>query len=367
METMKTSAGGAGEEEFLSLREILVMILRHRWPVAIFVAALTAAAGAFFFLQPSIYKAEGYLQVIPPVSLEGKVDRELFETRVVSHLQRASSAFIAKDVAAALSATGYQFTPLKLEQKIAITRPPKTDLIRMVVEDKSADTAKLIVRQWIAHYLASFQHNNIRTALPQIRQLLKQSQGDFMELQAVVEKMRSLAALTAPLVTVSRAVDDRQLWNDLTQKATPDADAMKKLAEVHIKGQEQSSEYLGLKASLYQAEQSLASSTAKREFLLQVEQLLERRLATNGADGSTNPPATNAVLSDAETYVKMIIQNVEIVQFGEPGLIVSKRGAWKKTTMVFVGALILACLGAFLCEWGRGLLGSQSSSNARGA
>jgi len=357
-------SGGKGEEvaaedEFLSLRDILVMILRHRWPVAIFVLLVTLAAGIFFFIQPRPFKAEGYLQVIPPVSLEGRVDKDRFETMIVSHLQRVSSAFIAKNVAVALSAKGYPITPLKLEQMIKITRPPKTDLVRLVAQDKSAEYAMLIVRQWIKQYLVSFQKNNIRTTLPQVRLLLKKARADLLEQQAVVDKMKIQVGLTAPLVTISRAVDDRQLWDDLTQKTVPDPEVMKKLAEMHIKGQEQSSEYIGLKMALHKAEQLQSSAQARRDFYQEVERILEERISSNGSNPVAMPASTNTILSDAETYVKMVLQNVEIVQFGEPGLIVSRRGALKNTALVFMAALVLACLGAFLCEWGKGLLSSR--------
>ena len=132
----QTQSGGTGgnvssEDDFISLRDILAMILRHRWPIAIVVLVVTVAAGIFFLMQPRVYQAEGYLQVIAPVSLEGNVDKNLFETMIISHLQRASSAFLAKNVAAVLKTDGIDITPLELSRKIKITRPPKTDLIRL--------------------------------------------------------------------------------------------------------------------------------------------------------------------------------------------------------------------------------------------
>lgn len=346
------------QDEFLSLRDILVMILRHRWPIAIFVLLATLAAGILFFIQPREYQAEGYLQVIPLVSLEGKVDKDLFEAMIISHLQRVSSAFLAKNVAAELDAEGIHIVPLDLKKKIKITRPPKTDLIRLVAGETSPDKAMAIVRQWIRLYQASIQNNNIRTALSQIHLLLKQAQSDTMEKQAAVDKLKARVAETASLVTVSRAVDDRQLWSDLAQKTAPDTESLKKLSEIHIKGQEQSAEYINLKIALINTEQLLSSAQARRNFYQDVERMLEARANANGNDKGKKSEGESKD-SEAELYVQTILKSSEIIQFGEPGLISASRGALKKTALVFVGALFLACAGAFLGEWGKGILSSR--------
>jgi len=346
------------EEDFLSLRDILVMILRHRWPIAIFVLLATLAAGIYFIIQPREYKAEGYLQVIPPVSLEGKVDRDLFETIIVSHLQKVSSAFLAKNVADALKTNGIEITPIALSRNIKITRPPKTDLIRLVAGEKSPDNAIHIVRHWIRLYQESVQKNNIRATLSQVHLLLKQAQSDTMEKQAAVDKLKSQADQTASLVTVSRAVDDRQLWSDLAQKTAPDKESLKKLSEIHIKGQEQSAEYINLKITLNNAEQLLSSTRAKRAFYQDVERMLDARASANGND-KVKKSEGESKDSEAALYVQTILKNSDIIQFGEPGLISASRGALKKTAVVFVGALFLSCFCAFLYEWSKGILSSR--------
>ncbi|MFA5042705.1 MAG: hypothetical protein WC567_01800, partial [Kiritimatiellia bacterium] len=332
VETRTVSALGAGElEEFLSLRDILVMILRHRRAISLFVLLVTLAAGVFFVTRPRQYAAEGYLQVIAPVSPEGRVDKELFETMIASHLQKASSAYIAKNVATLLSDQGLKIAPLELEKQIKIARPPKTDLIRLVAGGSSADKALLIVRLWVREYLASIQKNNIHAALSQTRSLLKQAQSDLMEKQATANIMKAQVAQSAPLITLSRSVDDRQIWNDLSQKATPDPEALKKLSDIHIKGQEQSTEYINLKLSMLSAEQALSAVLARRNLYQEVERILDAKIALNGTYQADRTVSTNASLSEAERYVNVLMKSSEIVQFGEPGLISSSRGALKKT------------------------------------
>jgi len=363
VETQPMATSGTGippSEEFLSLRDILVMILRHRRAIFLVVLLATLVAGIFFITRPIQYEAEGYLQVIPQVSPEGLVDKDLFETMIVSHLQKASSAYIAKNVAGLLNNQGVKITPFELEKQIKITRPPKTTLIRLVAKETSADKALLIVRLWVREYLASIQINNIYAALSQARLLLKQAQSDLMEAQATVDKMRAQVAQSSPLITLSRAVDDRQIWSDLTQKPAPDPEALKRLSAIHIKGQEQSEEYINLKKAMLKTEQKLSELLARRNLYQEVDQLLEARISVNGSDKTVKIVAENKKhSSEAKLYVNTLIKSSDIIQFGEPGLIGATRGALKKTGLFFIASLGLACFGAFMCEWGKGLLSSS--------
>ena len=281
------SEGGSldegGPEEFLSLRDILVMILRHRWAILLIVLLATLAAGIFFITRPRQYKAEGYLQVVCPLSQKGLVDKGLFETMVASHLQKAASAYIARNVAGLLNSRGLKITPLALENQIKITRPPKTDLLRLVAGAASADNALLIVRLWVREYLGSIQKNNIHAALSRAHLLLKQAQSELMEKQAAVDTMRAQVAQSSPLITLSRSVDDRQIWSDLTQQAVPDPEALKKLSAIHIKGQEQSEEYINLKMSMLATEQALSAVLARRNLYQEVARILEAKIARNGS------------------------------------------------------------------------------------
>ena len=357
------SEGGSldegGPEEFLSLRDILVMILRHRWAILLIVLLATLAAGIFFITRPRQYKAEGYLQVVCPLSQKGLADKGLFETMIASHLQKAASAYIARNVAGLLNSQGLKITPLALEKQIKITRPPKTDLIRLVAGAASADNALLIVRLCVREYLGSIQKNNIHAALSRAHLLLKQAQSELMEKQAAVDTMRAQVAQSSPLITLSRSVDDRQIWSDLTQQAAPDPEALKKLSAIHIKGQEQSEEYIKLKMAMFSTEQALSAVLARRNLYQEVERILEAKIARNGSflDGQLLP--TNTPPAEAELYVNMLLKSSEIIQFGEPGLVSSTRGALKKTTLFFIVSLGLACFSAFMCEWGKGLLSSR--------
>ncbi len=341
-------------EEFISLRDIIAMILRHRRAVSLFVLLTTLAAGFFFFTRPRQYQAEGYLQIIPHASQQNRVD-ELFETTIASHLQKASSAYIAKNVSTRLSKRGVQITPLALEKHVKITRPPKTDLIRLTTARSSADEALLIVQQWVCEYLESIQKNNIYVALSQSHQLLKQAQAEMVEKQAKVNAIRAQFAQSSPLITLSRAVDDRQLWGELTQKTELEVETLKKLSTIHIKGQEQNKEYINLKLAMLETEQTLASALARRNLYQEVVRILENKVALNGSYKPDMTPLGESA-SEATIFVNTIMRGSDIIQFGEAGLISANRGALKSTGLFFLAVLGVACLGAFIYEWGKGLL-----------
>src|ERR1035437_6100055 len=103
-------------------------------------------------------------------------------------------------------------------------------------------------------------------------------------------------------------------------------------------------------------EQALSAVLARRNLYQEAAQILETRIVLNGTYQADKTTPTNAASSGAELYVNMLLKSSEIVQFGEPGLISAARGALKKTGLVFLASLALACFGAFMCEWGKGLL-----------
>ena len=81
-------------------------------------------------------------------------------------------------------------------------------------------------------------------------------------------------------------MDDRQIWSALTQKTATDPEALKKLSEIHFKGQEQSYEYINLKTELLKIEQALTVLRARRDLYQEVVLLLEIKTRARDADGS---------------------------------------------------------------------------------
>ena len=116
---------------------------------------------------------------------------------------------------------------------------------------------------------------------------------------------------------------------------------------------------INLKKAMFEIEQKLSEVLARRNLYQEVTRILEAKITLNGAYQADKTAPTNAVPSEAEFYVNTLLKSSEIVQFGEPGLVSAARGALKNTGLVFLASLMLACFGAFMCEWGKGLLSSR--------
>lgn len=334
-------------EELISFSEIVGMILKHRWKIAVFVMLVTIVSAAFFLLSPRQYNAEGFLQVIPPIAaIDERVDQVAFETIIVSHLQTIQSAYIAKEVAAALSTGAVKITPLQISRTVKITRPPKSNLIVLSAGGLSPDQAITVVKIWIKKYLASIQKNNINVALCQVRTLLKKTQVGLMETQAKADQLKALAEQTKPLIDLARGIDNAQLWRELGENAP--AEKLKNLSQIHIKGQEQSSEYLTIKAMLYGVDQALVAAVANRSFFQDVENYLEYK-ARQFENHSVVPPAQFS--SNAVQFAETMLKATDVLEVGEPALKSALRGALRKTVMVFFVSLCLASFCAYLAEW----------------
>ena len=258
-------------------------------------------------------------------------------------------------MSAKLENKGLQISALDLAKKIKISRPPKTDLIRIVAKETSADEALLIVEQWIRESIESIRQNNNQKSLMNIRLLLNKAQSELMEQQAAVENLRTQVSQTHPLITISRGVDDRQLWSDLTQKPGTNPDALKKLSEIHIKGQEQSEEYINLTKALLITEQALTAARSRRDLFQETERLLEVKASAKDSENSSKGIVeSERPLSEAERYVNTLLKRTDVIQFGEPGLIWDGPGALIITALVFLTSLVLASFCAFIYEWWTG-------------
>lgn len=332
----------ASREEFISFSEIVRMILKHRWKMAVFVLLATSVSAILTLSSPRQYKAEGFLQVIPPTTpVDEKVDHTAFETIIISHLQKIQSAFIADEVAA-----GIGIKSSDLQQKMKIIRPPKSNLIALSAGDSSPDRAIAIIRSWIQKYLASVRKDNINIALCQVRSMLRRAQMGLMEIQAKADQLKARAEQTRPLIDLARGIDDNQLWRELADNAP--AEKVKNLSQIHIRGQEQSSEYLTVKTMLYNVDQSLAAAVANRNFLQDVETYLEYKVRQL-ENHSVAPPGQFS--SNAVQFADTILKTTDVIEAGEPALKISAKGTVRKTMTVFIVSLGLASFCAYLVEW----------------
>ena len=152
-------------DEWLSLRDIFDNDFSSlASEIVAFVLLTTLASAIFFITRPKQFEAEGYLFQVPPtVSQEGR--SELSKSLSSRICRTATSAHMSKNISAILNNREIQVSPLEIEKKINITRPPKTDLIRILAKDTSADGAVLIAELWIQEYLRSLQESDLGESL----------------------------------------------------------------------------------------------------------------------------------------------------------------------------------------------------------
>jgi len=334
-------------EEYISFTQIARMILKHRRKIAAFVVLATVAAAVFFLVSPRQYKAEGFLRVIPPVTtIDEKVDRDWFETIIISHLQMIQSSFIAEEVAAAGNADNIKMSAADIQNKMKIVRPLKSNLISVTAISSAPEQSVTLVRLWIQKYLASVRMNNINVALCQVRSVLKKAQSGLMEMQAKNDVLKMRVEQTKPLVELARGINDNQLWKEVADSAP--ADKVNKLSKVHITGQEQNEEYLALKTMLFSADQTLAAAAANCALFQEVENYLEYKARTLQNQATVQAPR---ISSNAVQFAETMLKATDVIEVGAPALKSSNRGAARKTMIVFFISLVAASMCACLCEW----------------
>lgn len=333
-------------DNFISFSEIVRMILTHRRKIAVFVGLVTAGAVVFFMLSPRKYRADGFLQLIPPVTtVDEKIDRDLFETIIISHLQTIQSAFIAKEVADSINQRQHKVSMPDLQKQMKIVRPPKSSLITLTATAGSDDLAIEIVKLWIEKYLAGMRKNNINIALAQVRSMLKKTQSVIMEMQGKAMQLQALAGQTKPVVDLARGIDDNQLWRELGDNAP--SEKIKNLAQIHINSQEQSQEYLAIKALLYDADQNLAAKNANRNFLIEVENYLEHKNITDKEPSSLSTQfPSNAVL-----FAEIMLKTTDLIEVGTPASKLAPKGLLRNTLIAFMVSLCIASFCAYIYEW----------------
>jgi hypothetical protein len=335
-----------GQEQIITLPfYVFLKVVTKKWKkIAAFVIGVTALAAILFLLiLPRNFEAEGYLQVIPlPSTADVKND---FEAAILSHLSKIQSAYTADEASKFLKQKyNLNIDNLKLQKLVTINRPPKSNLIRIVARTCiSQEAAQLIVTAWIERYLAIAQQNNINTALFNIRNSIRQCQTLINNQQGKVNELRNQAAKISPLITVTRSIDETELWRILVDK--PTKETLKSAEDLKIKGEEESKEYIAMKTMLYDAEQQLASAKNNLTILQEVEKILQMKSA--GVD----MPSSTSFSSNAVEMAETLIKTSDIIPVGQPALLKSKRGILMYTLMVFVGSAVMAFLIVYLREF----------------
>ena len=335
---------GSGDD--ISIKDVARMILRHSRGIVAFVLLAMVATMAFVFLLPSKYTAESMLQVILPADKSGKIDQFMFEMKMNSHLKEMNSDFIAGAVAAEVSTGAFKVASSDLSKQVSITRPPKSNMIVLTAEFHLKDQSLSVLSAWVRQYFTSLYKNNIIESLHLTRLKLQKIQGEIAELNARAAQLKKHAERSGQVVDLERGIDETQLWRELSENAP--AEKLGTLANIKVKGQEQSAEYLGLKSMLYNADQNYISADARRRFYKEAIQYLEYKLVKLEPGWSGQTPS---VSSNVSQYVETMVNDFDVIEFGYPALKTSSNGRLRKIVIVFFASLAAASLCAYLREW----------------
>lgn len=333
------------DDDFLTLADMVRMLWRHRRKILLFTLLAAGIAAAIVLSAPVGFESMTMLQVAPEYARDGRVDRDQFETSILSHLELAQSSVIAMNVLQHLQP---REELIRLWDRVKVTRPPKTSLIRITVRDKTSERALDICRRWVHEVLAAVDQKNIEKAQIFVRIRMKDLQDEWIMQTAAAADVRARAERLQGerLVTLARSVDDTVLWRDLTVGMTQ-AEAAK-MTNLFLKSQAINNEYLDVQRQLSQVEQQAASARAAREFYKSALAILDARL-------TSRPEKPEGVSTDAfeeaRQYVEALVKTRDILPMGDPIVYQARRGAAKKIILAGFGAFAVACSLAFLVEW----------------
>jgi capsular polysaccharide biosynthesis protein len=334
--------------DYISIRDIATMVLRHRLIIICTSLSFTLFSALYFILGPKNFEAESYLQVIPIITEDNRVDKDLLELQIFSNLTKLSSAEIPNTLSSALKSIGIIVSPKELVKNITISRPGKSDLIRVSVKDSSAENAVLITDHWIRVSIETLQKSNLKKSILSLRRLVNKSQSDLIAKQAAIESLKIKLSKTEQLVTISKGVDDRQLWNDISHNYAKMPEALRKISDIKIRGQEQSEEYINLNKEMLKSEQELAEIQSKDLFFGEVLKILEKNAFHIIKEGKSEEIKSNLKV---ENYIDNLLNNIDVIKTSEPGIVWSGHGGLVTTSLVFIGTLVIASLCSFLYEW----------------
>ncbi len=344
------------EDDFISLADLIRMVWRHRRGILAVTLLAALVTAAYLFLKPRPYEAVALMEVVPEYSREGRVDKDLFETSVLTHHETARSSVVGMRVHKFCEASNISLDFADLMSLMKVIRPPKTSIIQGSIALPRAEDALAIARVWRDETMREVQRKAMEKALIYVRGRLKELQEDWLKYTAAVKAARQNAEQLEDqkYITVSRSVDDTVLWQDLVK--TSDSNALGRMRDLQLKSQEMNEEYLDARNRLAEAEQNAAGAVNSREFYTRVVDEISRRLRSFNGAGAAPSAALDAddeLAAQALDYVNTQLSSREVLPLGEPVVYRGSRGALKKTALAGFAAFFIACFAAFVYEWAR--------------
>lgn len=340
------------DDDFISLADLVRMVWKHRRKIILVSGLVTLVVAAITLMSPRPYEASAIMEVMPEYGRDGRVDKDLFETSILTHLETAKSPVIGMSVLGKCREFGSEITLQDLMNKVTISRPARTSILQCKISMPVKETALKIVEAWRNEVLREIERKSVEKALIFVRGRLRDLQEQWLNYTAAVNEARRNAEKLEDhkLVTVSRSVDDTVLWQDLVK--TAEREDLEKMADIHLQSQEINQEYLDARNRLAENEQRAAAAVMSREFYFKVVQELEKRLDPDTAV-SEDVNTDDEITKEALDYVNALTRAKEVLALGDPVVYPAPRGALKKTVIAGFGVFFLSCIAAFVYEWAK--------------
>lgn len=339
-------------DDFISLAELVRMVWRHRRKIIIVSGLVTLVVAVITLMSPRPFEASAMMEVMPEYGRDGRVDKDLFETSILTHLETAKSPVIGMSVLKGCRELQNEVNLQWLMNKITVSRPTRTSIIQCKITMPSKEKALKIVDAWRNETLHEIERKSIEKALIFVRGRMRDLQEQWLSHTAALNEARRIAEQLEDhkLVTVSRSVDDTVLWQDLVKAS--ENEALKRMGDIHLKSQEINQEYLDARNRLADNEQRAAAAIMSRAFYFKVVTLLEELLDSPSVVFDYDD-SEDEIFREALDYVKALTRAKEIVPLGSPVVYHAPRGAAKKTVIAGFGVFMLSCMLAFAYEWAK--------------
>ncbi|MGB9859484.1 MAG: YveK family protein, partial [Moorellaceae bacterium] len=156
--------------EEISLRELVEVLIRRKWLIALITAVALAAGGVLsFFVLPPVYEATATLQVeLPPVpktSQEGSPLEALLQSLAMASQQASLETYryqvtnpvVLERVQKKLGLDPQIYSPQALQSAIKVQNPKNTNLLEICASSTDARLARDLANTVAEEYIAFVQ------------------------------------------------------------------------------------------------------------------------------------------------------------------------------------------------------------------
>lgn len=334
---------------YINLSELTRIIINYR--LIIFSCTLATLLGTLFYLyfKPPLFEAKIVIDVFPEYSLGARIDKDFFETRVLTQFETISSLSIIEQVREELAKDPhFNWSLEKLHRALKITRSPKTSIVIGSIKATDPDKALKILNSWQTQIFHTARQKTLNTTLLSAHTRLKELQdswlGHVADMKSAQNEVNRLEE--HKYIYVSRTLDESALRQGESHKPlNPPQDT----ARLQLLAQEINPEYLDARKRLAETTGKAAEITETRVFYLDIIQEIAR-IFQSGTHNQPQEPGNESEMR-AREYLKTCIDSKTIIPLGNAVFQQISRKILFKTILFSACALALSICAAFAYEY----------------